>query len=49
VASPEGEFGGISFSTGKIDGFSPGIRGVNKLGEENIKAWVEYWHASGFM
>ncbi|KAF8160222.1 hypothetical protein K438DRAFT_1985842 [Mycena galopus ATCC 62051] len=48
VASADGEFGGITFSVGKIRSLSSAICNATKLTDE-MKAWVEYWHQSGFL
>ncbi|KAJ6455206.1 hypothetical protein C8R45DRAFT_1111581 [Mycena sanguinolenta] len=44
-----GEFGGIRFSVGKIDAFSPALGNARKLAEKDVKGWVEYWHSVGFI
>jgi hypothetical protein len=47
--SDDAEFGGINFSVEKIQALSPAINDVKSIAEEDVEAWVDYWHASGFI
>ncbi|KAJ7753093.1 male sterility protein-domain-containing protein [Mycena maculata] len=49
VGSANAEFGGTSFSVDKIQALSPAVRGVRSITEEDVEAWVDYWHSSGFI
>lgn len=45
----DAEFGGINFAVDKIQVLSPSVRNSNSITEQNVEAWMEYWHASGFL
>ncbi|KAJ7153064.1 putative aminoadipate reductase [Mycena crocata] len=52
-ASAEGagssEFGGIDFSTEKIQAISSAVKNAQAISEEHVAAWIRYWIASGFI
>nr|GAT45908.1 acetyl-CoA synthetase-like protein [Mycena chlorophos] len=41
--------GQVQFSTEKAQGVSPVLREARELGEEDVKAWMAYWQAVGFI
>ncbi|KAJ7899903.1 putative aminoadipate reductase [Mycena leptocephala] len=48
--SPNGsEFGMFEFSTDKMRSISSAVRDARILGDEHVKAWVEYWSSIGFI
>ncbi|KAJ7776525.1 putative aminoadipate reductase [Mycena maculata] len=49
LGSTDGEVGGISFLMDKMQARSPAVREANSITEENVRAWVDYWHTSGFI
>ncbi|KAJ6617577.1 putative aminoadipate reductase [Mycena sp. CBHHK59/15] len=49
VGSAESEFGGIKFSTTKIQKLSSAVKDVDVIKDETVESWIEYWNASGFI
>ncbi|KAJ7689673.1 acetyl-CoA synthetase-like protein [Mycena rosella] len=45
----DSEFGGSNFSVAKMRAVSPAVDDVGSITEEQVKAWVNYWHTSGFI
>ncbi|KAJ7673364.1 hypothetical protein B0H17DRAFT_1083222 [Mycena rosella] len=45
----DSEFGGTNFSVAKMRALSPAVDNVGSITEEQVEAWVNYWHASGFI
>ncbi|KAJ6473849.1 putative aminoadipate reductase [Mycena sanguinolenta] len=47
--SSDGESEGIRYSTGKMRTVSPAMRNAANITQEQVAAWIGYWHASSFI
>ncbi|KAF7360648.1 General substrate transporter [Mycena venus] len=49
TSSTDSEFGGIDFSTKKMQAVSSTVQNTQPIGVEHVEAWLNYWVAAGFI
>jgi len=49
TSSLHSEFGGMDFSTEKMQSISSTVKNTRPIGVDHVEAWVSYWIAAGFI